>query len=58
MSEENRREAIKLAVELMEKETVYFTGKKRAIVRTKYRKLLRICGKNCQFDEPIYFDRS
>ena len=58
MSEEYRREALKLAVELIEKETVYFTGKKRALARKKYRKLLRACGKNCQVDEPIYITRS
>jgi len=49
--------AIKLAVKLFEKETVYFTGKKRALARKKYRRLLRLCGKNCQFDEPLYLDR-
>ena len=58
MSEDNRRDAIKLAVELIEKETVYFTGKKRAFARKKYRRLLRLCGKKCQFDEPIYITRS
>ena len=49
--------AIKLAAKLIEEETVYFTGKKRAIARKKYRRLLRLCGKNCQVDEPIYIDR-
>ena len=58
MLEEKRKEAIKLAVTLIEKETVYFTGKKRTLARKKYRTLLRICGKNCQFDEPIYLERS
>ena len=51
-------EAIKLAVTLIEKETVYFTGKRRTLARKKYRTLLRICGKNCQIDEPIYLERS
>ena len=51
-------EAIKLAVTLVEKETVYFTGKRRTLAREKYRTLLRICGKNCQIDEPIYLERS
>jgi hypothetical protein len=56
--EENKKEAIKLAVTLIEKETVYFTGKKRTRARKKYRALLRSCGKNCQLDEPIYLERS
>jgi hypothetical protein len=58
LSEEKRKEAIKLAVTLIEKETVYFTGKKRTLARRKYRTLLRQCGKNCLVDEPIYLERS
>jgi hypothetical protein len=44
-------------IELMEKEIVYFKGKKRERTRKKYLQLLRSCGKNCSLDEPIYFDR-
>jgi hypothetical protein len=58
LSKENRKEAIKLAVDLIEKETVYFTGKRRNLARKKYQALLRLCGKNCQIDEPIYLKRS
>lgn len=50
--------ALKLAVSLIEKETVYFIGKRRTLAREKYRTLLRMCGKNCQIDEPIYLERS
>jgi hypothetical protein len=56
--EENKKEAIKLAVTLIEKETVYFTGKKRHLARKKYRTLLRLCGKDCLFEEPFYLERS
>ena len=58
MSEENRKKAIKLAVKLIEKETVYFTGKRRNLARKKYQTLVRLYGKNCQLDEPIYLERS
>ena len=58
MSEENRKKAMKLAVTLIEKETVYFTGKRRNLARKKYKALLKSCGKYCQVDEPIYLKRS
>ncbi|MBN1784488.1 MAG: hypothetical protein JW815_01980 [Candidatus Bathyarchaeota archaeon] len=58
MSEDDRKGAIKLAVTLIEKETVYFTGKRRILARKKYRALLKLCGNNCQVDEPIYLERS
>lgn len=58
MSEEKQKDAIRLAIELLEKETVYFTGKKRTLARKKYRALLRACGKDCQIDEPMYLERS
>ena len=57
MPEKFREDAIKCAVDLMEKETLYFTGKKRALARRKYRRLLKLCGKNCFLDEPVYFNR-
>ena len=57
LSEKKRKEAIKLAVTLIEKETVYFTGKKRIHARNKYRALLKLCGKDCLIDEPIYLER-
>ena len=58
LSEEKEKDAIRVAVELIEKETVYFTGKKRTLARKKYRALLRVCGKKCQIDEPVYLERS
>ena len=36
MSEKERKEAIRIEIELMEKEMVYFRGKKRLNARTKY----------------------
>ena len=57
MLEEKRKEAIKLAVTLIEKETVYFIGKKRIHARNKYRALLKLCGKDCLIDEPNYLER-
>jgi hypothetical protein len=43
---------------MMEKEIVYFKGKKRERVRRAYLRLLQSCGKNCNLEEPIYLQRS
>jgi hypothetical protein len=51
-------DAMKFEIEMMEKEIVYFKGKKRARARKAYLRLLRSCGKNCNLDEPIYLRRS
>jgi len=51
------KEAIKIQIELMEKEIVYFKGKKRLKARRRYLRLLRSCGKFCLLDEPFYIDR-
>ena len=45
-------------IEEMEKEVVYLTGRKRAVARNKYRRLLITCRKECGLDEPIYLKRS
>ena len=58
MPEDDRKAAIKLAVTLIEKETVYFTGKRRTLARKKYRTRIRLCEKDFQIDEPIYIERS
>ena len=42
MPEDDRKAAIKLAVTLIEKETVYFTGKRRNLARKKYQTLVRL----------------
>ncbi len=54
----DKKEAIKLEIEMMEKEILYFKGKKRESAKKAYFKLLRSCGKNCNLDEPIYLKRS
>ena len=51
------KEAIKTVIELMEKEILYFKGRKRLLARRKYMRLLRACGKNCGLDEPVYINR-
>jgi hypothetical protein len=55
---ESRKEALRCEIDLMEKEILYFTGRKRAVARRKYLKLLRSCGEECKLDEPIYLKRS
>jgi hypothetical protein len=53
----NSDKAKETEIELMEKEILYMTGKKRERARQRYLQLLRSCGKNCSLDEPIYLDR-
>ena len=50
-------EAIKFEIEMMEKEILYFKGKKKERARTKYLRLLQSCGKDCNLKEPIYLKR-
>ena len=57
MSEEFDKEAIKTEIELMEKEILYFKGKKRSHARKKYLRLILSCGTKCKLDEPQYIDR-
>jgi hypothetical protein len=53
-----QEEALKCAVDLMEKEIVYLTGRRRQKARTAYFRLLHKCGKSCEIGEPIYLVRS
>jgi len=57
MEKELNKEEIKAEIELMEKEILYFKGRKRLNAKSKYLRLLRSCGKNCLLDEPVYIDR-
>jgi len=58
MSSQKKKEALKCEVDLMEKEIIYLTGKRRQKARKAYFKLLQSCGKSCEIDEPIYLVRS
>jgi len=58
MSNSLNKEAIKASIELMEKEILYFKGKRRLRAKRAYFKLLRTCGKKCALEEPIYLKRS
>jgi hypothetical protein len=44
-------------IEVMEKEILYFTGRKRVLARRKYLRLLKSCSKECRLEEPIYLER-
>ncbi len=57
MSEREREEAIRTEIDLIEKEIVYFRGKRRLNARRKYFCLLRLCGEDCSLNEPIYLNR-
>jgi hypothetical protein len=58
MSSQNKKEALKYEVDLMEKEIIYLTGKRRQKARKAYFRLLHSCGKTCEIGEPIYLVRS
>ena len=53
-----RNEAIKFEIEMMEKEILYFTGKKRKLAKEKYLRLLNMCNNSHSIKEPIYLNRS
>jgi hypothetical protein len=54
----DRKEAIKIETELMEREILYLKGKRRLRAKRVYRRLLQECGKTCELDKPIYLKRS
>jgi hypothetical protein len=58
MSSKKREDAIKVEVDIMEKEIIYLKGIRREKARKAYFKLLNKCIKNCGLDEPIYLKRS
>jgi hypothetical protein len=58
MSTQKKKEAIKCEIDLMEKEIIYLTGKRRKKARKAYFRLLNSCDKTCKIDEPIYLARS
>jgi hypothetical protein len=58
MSSRKKEKTIKCEVDLMEKEIIYLTGRRRQKARAAYFKLLHSCGKTCEIDEPIYLVRS
>ncbi|MCW4030934.1 MAG: hypothetical protein NWE80_01070 [Candidatus Bathyarchaeota archaeon] len=58
MSVNERLEAIKCQIDLMEKEILYFKGIKRQKAKRAYFRLLETCDKTCKIDDPIYFERS
>ena len=45
-------------VGLMEKEILYFTGRKRTIARRRYFRLLKSCNKEVLLEKPTYLKRS
>jgi hypothetical protein len=53
-----KKEAIKFEIEMMEKEILYFKGKKRLRAKKAYYRLLQSCGKQCALEESIYLKRS
>jgi len=58
LSINERTEAIKCQIDLMEKEILYFKGKKRLKAKKAYFRLLHTCSDACKIDDPIYLERS
>jgi hypothetical protein len=58
MSKNDRKEALKSEIELMEKKILYLSGRKRARAKNKYLKLLRSYRKECGLEKPIYLKRT
>jgi hypothetical protein len=58
VSSQKKKEALKCEIDLMEKEIIYLTGKRRQKARKAYFRLLNSCGKTSKIDEPIYLVRS
>ncbi|MHA1482837.1 MAG: hypothetical protein ACTSQA_05315 [Candidatus Heimdallarchaeaceae archaeon] len=57
MSDQQRKDAIRCQLDLMEKEIVYFKGKKRIAAKRKYYKFLQSCDNTCELGDPIYLSR-
>ena len=58
MTSEKNKEAIKCQVDFMEKEIIYFKGKKRVEAKKAYYRLLHLCSDSCSINEPVYLNRS
>jgi len=54
----DRKEAIKIEIELMEREIIYFKGKRRLRAKRAYHRLLQSCGSSCELTDSIYLKRS
>ena len=57
MLSDSRNDALRCSIDLMEKEILYFTGRKRAAARSKYLRLLKSCKEEYNLDEPVYLKR-
>ena len=44
-------------IEIMEKEILYYAGRKRVIARKKYLRLIMSCSKEIGLDDPLYLNR-
>ena len=45
-------------IEIMEKEILYYAGRKRVLARRRYFRLLKSCNKEVRLEKPIYLKRS
>ncbi|MBK5134082.1 hypothetical protein JJE00_06610 [Candidatus Bathyarchaeota archaeon] len=45
-------------IEIMEKEILYYAGRKRVLARRRYFRLLKSCNKEVGLEKPIYLKRS
>ena len=45
-------------IEILEKEILYYAGRKRVLARRRYFRLLKSCNKGVGLEKPIYLKRS
>ena len=57
MPNKKSKEKLKSKIESMEKEILYLKGRERAQIRMEYLRLLKVCGKECGLEKPIYITR-
>jgi hypothetical protein len=58
LSDQWKREAMRMEVEIMEKEILYLKGRRREEAKKAYYKLLKACGGICGLDESVYITRN
>jgi hypothetical protein len=53
-----RIEKLRKQLDLLEKEILHLKGEEKKAVVKEYFRLLHLCKKHCQVDEPIYIKHS
>ena len=57
MPSKKRVDKLRKEFDLLEKKIIHLKGKKKKDAVKEYFRILTLCNKECQIDEPIYIDR-